>query len=241
MGAKSWLDRVFRGEGVTEAEYGAREAQKEEEPVDAMEVFARHSAAASAGASASSSRKDNLVDFSRARAGASSETGSFGAGGTIYDKEPSISARADSGSRGAGSSLGSGSFGGGSSSGGSSAGGGFAGGSGGGSGFSGFGSSKSTGEAGDAYVVFKRLKDFTMASHVADRMTESKIVILNLENCDDEIARRVLDFIGGVAYACGGMVKRIAGRVFMITPKGVSSDGEFFDEAREPTSIRYDD
>ena len=239
MGAKSWLDRVFRGEGVTEAEYGTREAQKEEEPVDPMEVFARHSAAASAAASASAARKDNLVEFSRTKAGASSEIAGFG--GTIYDKpEPGAFARAETGGKSTGySAKDFGSFAGSSSGGGGSAGGGSAGGSGGG--FSGFGSSKLTGEAGDAYVVFKRLKDFTMASHVADRMTESKIVILNLENCDDEIARRVLDFIGGVAYACGSMVKRIAGRVFMITPKGVSADGEFFDEAREPASIRYDD
>ena len=242
MGAKSWLDRVFRGEGVTEAEYGARETHKDEEPVDPMEVFARHSAAAFAAASASSARKDNLVEFSRAKAGAASETAGFG--GTIYDKpEPGVSARADTGKSPVYSAkdfVGSGSFSGGSSGGsGGSAGGSSAGGSGGG--FSGFGSSKATGEAGDAYVVFKRLKDFTMASHVADRMTEGKIVILNLENCDDEIARRVLDFIGGVAYACGSMVKRIAGRVFMITPKGVSADGEFFDEARESASIRYDD
>ena len=90
--------------------------------------------------------------------------------------------------------------------------------------------------------MFKRLKDFQMASQVADKMVERKIVILNLESCDDEIARRVLDFIGGVAYACGSMVKRIAGRVFMITPKGVNADGEFFDELRGmETEIRYDD
>jgi len=233
MGAKSWLDRVFRGEGVTEAEYGAREAKKEEEPVDPMEVFARHSAAASA----SSARKDNLVEFSRAKAGTSSETAGFG--GTIYDKpEQGASARADAGGKSTGySAKDFSSFGGSSSGSGDSS----AGGSSSGGGFSGFGSSKVTSEAGDAYVVFKRLKDFTMASHVADRMTEGKIVILNLENCDDEIARRVLDFIGGVAYACGSMVKRIAGRVFMITPKGVNADGEFFDEAKEPASIRYDD
>ena len=100
----------------------------------------------------------------------------------------------------------------------------------GGGGFSGGGGGSKAAESADAYVVFKRLKDFTMASQVADRMVEGKIVILNLESCEDEIARRVLDFIGGVAYACGSMVKRIAGRVFMITPKGVNADGEFFDE-----------
>ena len=97
-------------------------------------------------------------------------------------------------------------------------------------------------EAAESYVFFKRLKDFTMASQVADKMVERKIVILNLESCEDEIARRVLDFIGGVAYACGSMVKRIAGRVFIITPKGVNADGEFFDEIRSAEmDIRYDD
>jgi len=97
-------------------------------------------------------------------------------------------------------------------------------------------------ETAESYVFFKRLKDFTMASQVADKMMERKIVILNLESCDDEVARRVLDFIGGVAYACSSMVKRIAGRVFIITPKGVSSDGEFFDEIRSAElDIRYDD
>jgi FtsZ-interacting cell division protein YlmF len=104
------------------------------------------------------------------------------------------------------------------------------------------GGSKQTGDSADAYVVFKRLKDFPTATQVADRMVEGKIVILNLESCDDEMARRVLDFIGGVAYACSSLVKRIAGRVFMITPKGVNADGEFFDEIHgSAPGIKYDD
>jgi FtsZ-interacting cell division protein YlmF len=107
----------------------------------------------------------------------------------------------------------------------------------------GFGSGGGGADAADAYVVFKKLKDFAMATQVAERMTEGKIVILNLESCDDEIARRVLDFVGGVAYACSGLVKRIAGRVFIITPNGVNADGEFLDEARSAEASKqwYDD
>jgi cell division inhibitor SepF len=110
-----------------------------------------------------------------------------------------------------------------------------------GGGFSGGGSHSAIGDSGDAYVVFKRLKDFAMATQVAERMTEGKIVILNLESCDDDVARRVLDFIGGVAYACRGLVKRIAGRVFIVTPKGVNADGEFLDEARNAEAQWYDE
>lgn len=117
----------------------------------------------------------------------------------------------------------------------------------GGFGGAGFGTGKVPGfgmpESADAYVVFKRIQDLQAASAVADRMTERKIVILNLENADAEAARRVMDFIGGVAYACNSMVRRIAGRVFMITPEGVNSDGEFFEEAQQDMSanIRYED
>jgi SepF-like predicted cell division protein (DUF552 family) len=229
--AKGWLDRVFRGEAVSDAAYGAQEAKQEEDSLQSglMDgTYARRAAQ-------SAPRKDNLVEFSRARAGASAETG---AGFGTATKEPKLGASGgfgkDSAAPGAGSAYrDTGGFTREFKDGGGSGGGGFGGG--------GFGQ-KSAAETAEAYVVFKRLKDFTMASHVADRMTESKIVILNLESCDDEIARRVLDFIGGVAYACGSMVKRIAGRVFMITPKGVNADGEFFDEARETTAaIRYDD
>ena len=221
MGAKGWLDRMFRGEAVSDAAYSQPEIEEEEQ----AEEPALDGTYARSPQSARSPRRDNVVEFPRASAG----TGSFARDTSGTTREPSGFPRESSSGftkefrEGGGSGSGSG-FGGG--------------------GFSGGGSYKTPNPAdsAEAYVVFKLLKDFTMATAVADRMTEGKIVILNLENCDDEIARRVLDFIGGVAYACSGMVKRIAGRVFIITPKGVSSDGEFFDEIRsaEP-DIRYDD
>jgi hypothetical protein len=206
----SFLKKMFTGDGVSDADYNAREADDMQEPVLSRRVTdtARVSATA---------RTDNVVEFSRARMGVS-ETSSETTG--AFPREPSYTREASGYTREFEPSAPSG--------------GGF---SAGGTGRLHFG-----GDTAEAYVVFKRLKDFTMASAVADKMVERKIVILNLESCDDEVARRVLDFIGGVAYACSSMVKRIAGRVFMITPKGISSDGEFFDENHnnDPV-IRYDD
>ncbi|MDR0531985.1 MAG: cell division protein SepF [Oscillospiraceae bacterium] len=217
MSAKrSWLDKVFRGEAVAESDYAAAE----EEPEEELESGAMDGTYA---ARSAPRRGDKLVEFASARARMSAETAAFagareqetGSGRSYgYARETGGSTREFK------DGAPSGGFGG------------------------GFSASKPAGaDSADAYVVFKRLKDFTMASQVADRMTESKIVILNLESCEDETARRVLDFIGGVAYACGCMVKRIAGRVFMITPKGVNSDGEFFDEVKGAggAAIRYDD
>jgi len=242
MGAKvekkGWLDRVFRGDAVSDEAYGAREEQGNVTQASHTVKQASHTEAAMDGTydrrpqARGAVRKDNVVDFpGRAQArtsgaaggGATASKGEATAGtfaratGTYSARENSSSPREFGGGSGGGSGGSGGS------------GGGF------GTGING------AAESGEAYVVFKRLKDFTTATQVADRMTEHKIVILNLESCDDETARRVLDFIGGVAYACSSMVKRIAGRVFMITPKGVSSDGEFFDEMKGSVEGIYDD
>ena len=214
---KSWLDKVFRGDAVPGEAYDAREREERAQEDDAAMdgTYARRPQ------SRGTPRRDNVIDMSsRAQARASGA----GAGGS----EPAGGARV-TGSYSARENTSAREFGGGGSGGGT------------GGGFSMGGAAGHTASPGEAYVIFKRLKDFTTATQVADRMTEHKIVILNLESCDDETARRVLDFIGGVGYACSSMVKRIAGRVFMITPKGVSSDGEFFDEVRGSVDGIYDD
>ncbi|MCL2194596.1 MAG: cell division protein SepF [Oscillospiraceae bacterium] len=91
-------------------------------------------------------------------------------------------------------------------------------------------SSGITGGGSSPFVAFRILKNFNDVAAVADQMVAQRIVILNLESCDDVTGRRVLDFIGGVAHACKSTVKAVAGRVYMITPRGVSAEGEFFDE-----------
>ena len=224
------LDKKFRGgEAVTEEAYAAREPVREAQEDDAAMdgTYARRPQTRTA------PRRDNVIDMSsraQARAagtaggttaGGSAKGGGEPAGGTYARAAGSYSSRENAPTR---------EFGGGGSGGGSGTGGGFT-----------MGGAGNAAGSGEAYVIFKRLKDFPAATQVADRMTEHKIVILNLESCDDETARRVLDFIGGVGYACSSMVKRIAGRVFMITPKGVSADGEFFDEVKGSVDGIYDD
>ncbi|MCL2445837.1 MAG: cell division protein SepF [Oscillospiraceae bacterium] len=96
-------------------------------------------------------------------------------------------------------------------------------------------SSGITGGGSSPFVAFRILKNFNDVAAVADQMVAQRIVILNLESCDDVTGRRVLDFIGGVAHACKSTVKAVAGRVYMITPRGVNADGEFFDEPAQHT------
>ncbi|MBQ7543106.1 MAG: cell division protein SepF [Clostridia bacterium] len=89
---------------------------------------------------------------------------------------------------------------------------------------------------GRSQVVFKKLDKFDDAGAVADVLNEKKIVILNLETCPNDISRRVLDFLYGVAYANNGEIKRVAGRAYIITPYNVPVSGEMLDEIENNTA-----
>ena len=53
---------------------------------------------------------------------------------------------------------------------------------------------------------------------VADELIKMHTVVLNLENTNKDVSRRIIDFLSGVAYANGGKIKRVASSTFIITP-----------------------
>lgn len=59
------------------------------------------------------------------------------------------------------------------------------------------------------------------ARDIAEHLNANRIVVLNLGYASIEIARRLLDFLGGAAYAKGGTLNRIAGNTYLITPYNV--------------------
>ena len=62
------------------------------------------------------------------------------------------------------------------------------------------------------------------ATVVADSLKIGQTVVLNLDDVDDETARRMIDYIAGVLYAINGTIERPADRTFLLTPDGVSVD-----------------
>jgi cell division inhibitor SepF len=69
-------------------------------------------------------------------------------------------------------------------------------------------------------------EDYQDVTQIADHLINRKTVILNLEETNKETARRLLDFLSGVAYTIQGQIERVADRTFVITPSniGISSD-----------------
>ena len=79
-------------------------------------------------------------------------------------------------------------------------------------------------------VVLVKPEQFESAAEIADNLRDKRTVVMNLEKTQKEIARRLIDFLSGVAYAYNGQIKRIAVSTYIITPYNVDIMGDLIDE-----------
>lgn len=79
-------------------------------------------------------------------------------------------------------------------------------------------------------VVLVKPERYEEAAAIADNLNEKRTVVLNLESTNRDIARRLLDFLSGVAYANNGQIKRVANSTYIITPYNVDVMGDLIDE-----------
>jgi len=79
-------------------------------------------------------------------------------------------------------------------------------------------------------VILVTPEHFEDASSIADHLNEKRTVVLNLESTNKDVARRLVDFLSGVAYANNGQIKRVANSTFIITPYNVDVMGDLLDE-----------
>ena len=79
-------------------------------------------------------------------------------------------------------------------------------------------------------VVLVKPERFENASEIADHLREKRTVVLNLESTKKDIARRLIDFLSGVAYAGDGKIKKVSANTYIITPYSVDLMGDLIDE-----------
>jgi len=79
-------------------------------------------------------------------------------------------------------------------------------------------------------VVLVKPERFEAASEIADHLKEKRTVVINLESTNKDIARRLIDFLSGVAYANEGKIKKVAANTYIITPYHVEMVGDLLDE-----------
>ena len=75
-------------------------------------------------------------------------------------------------------------------------------------------------------VVLFHPANFNDTSKAADHLRAKKAVIVNMENVDKAMARRVVDFLSGCAYAVDGKVKKVAQSTYLFCPHNMDVVGD---------------
>ena len=75
-------------------------------------------------------------------------------------------------------------------------------------------------------VVLFHPANFNDTSKAADDLRNRKAVIVNMENIDKAMARRVVDFLSGCAYALDGTVKKVAQSTYLFCPHNMEVVGD---------------
>jgi cell division inhibitor SepF len=73
-------------------------------------------------------------------------------------------------------------------------------------------------------VVLVQPEKFDCATAIANHIRQGDAVILNCEATDKDVARRVVDFLSGCAYALDGSIKKAANNVYILVPRDVGVD-----------------
>jgi cell division inhibitor SepF len=75
-----------------------------------------------------------------------------------------------------------------------------------------------------------RVENADNMREIADHLMAKRTVVLNLEKADKETIDHLLFFMGGVAYAVQGNMKRVAQNTYIVMPHNVNMEGELRDE-----------
>lgn len=79
-------------------------------------------------------------------------------------------------------------------------------------------------------VILVKPDRFDNVSEIADHLRDKKAIVLNLESTNKDVARRLVDFLSGVAYALDGKIKKVAISTYILTPFNVEIVGDLVEE-----------
>ena len=82
-------------------------------------------------------------------------------------------------------------------------------------------------------VVVMEPTSFEEAQNIADQLKARRPVIVNLENAEKMLAKRIVDFISGTTYALSGNMQKVGNGIFLFVPTNVDISGEMRDELKD--------
>lgn len=88
-------------------------------------------------------------------------------------------------------------------------------------------------------AIFKPERFGEDTRSIADELMKTHTVVLNLEDTNKDMARRILDFLSGVAYANRGKIKRVATNTYIIIPSNVDLTGDDLLDELENSGVYF--
>ncbi len=71
-----------------------------------------------------------------------------------------------------------------------------------------------------------RPESFKNADQIAEHLLNRRTVVLNLEAAGKDTAKRLIDFLSGVAFAIKGDIRKVSNNTYVITPGNVTVTGD---------------
>ena len=67
---------------------------------------------------------------------------------------------------------------------------------------------------------------FADAQEIGERLKNKEPVIVNLQDVDADLSRRLIDFCSGAVFVAGAKMQKVAKQVFLLTPSNVEVSDE---------------
>ena len=83
-------------------------------------------------------------------------------------------------------------------------------------------------------------KSINDCQKLVDSLKAKKPIIINLENVESDMARKIFDFLSGATYALSGNIQKVSANIFLFAPENVDisvpeeNHGNFSDVVKSP-------
>ncbi len=89
------------------------------------------------------------------------------------------------------------------------------------------------------FVLFKPESFDKEVTTMADEFIKRNTLILNMEQTNKDIGKRIIDFLSGVAYAHNGKISRVSEDTYIVMPSNVRLSGEDVMDEVESDNIYF--
>lgn len=92
---------------------------------------------------------------------------------------------------------------------------------------------------GQVKMVITQPTEFEQAQEICDLLREKKSIIINLEFVNKDVARRIIDVIGGAVHVLDGQMQKISNSIFVVVPYNYDLTSDVRDESKSKLPVGW--